>query len=98
MSFLSRSGELFRALVLLSLTLAAIETPAWAAAPPRQWAVLIGVQDHDNTKFNLVYTGNDVARLRQTLVERAGMDPICILQMTDGTEDRKPTLANLRRE
>jgi hypothetical protein len=98
MSVLAHTVGLLRALALLSLFLALPSTPAPAAEPPEQWAVLIGVQDHDKPAYNLKFTGNDVARLRQTLVERAGMDPRNILQMTDGTEDRKPTLANLRRE
>ncbi|HTU90627.1 MAG TPA: caspase family protein [Gemmataceae bacterium] len=72
--------------------------PAARAAEPRQWAVLIGVQEHDERRFNLKFTENDVQRLRQTLVERAGLSSDYILQMTDGTADRRPTLANLKRE
>jgi hypothetical protein len=79
--------------------------PAWlaAAAPlradgPQQWAVLIGVEKHEESRINLKYTENDVMRLRQALVERAGLSSDRILQLTDGTADRQPTLANLRRE
>jgi hypothetical protein len=68
------------------------------AAEPQQWAVLIGVERHDESRLNLKYTENDVQRLRQVLVERAGLSSDRILQLTDGTADRQPTLANLYRE
>jgi hypothetical protein len=72
--------------------------PALRAEESHQWAVLIGVQEHTERRFNLKFTENDVQRLRQTLVERAGLSPDYILQLTDGTADRQPTLANLKRE
>jgi uncharacterized caspase-like protein len=54
------------------------------------------VQQHEDRALNLRYTESDVKELRRVLVERAGLYGAHILQMTDGTPDRQPTLANLQ--
>ena len=63
-------------------------------------AVLIAVREQDDPAVKpLRYTPNDAARLKQVLVERGGADPSDILELTDAAPpDRRPTLANLRRE
>lgn len=70
--------------------------PLLRAEELRQWAVLIGVQEHDNKKFNLRYTENDVKKLRETLIQRAGLFEDRILELTDSGKGGRPTLANLQ--
>jgi uncharacterized caspase-like protein len=70
--------------------------PARGADAPKQWAVLIGVQEHVNPMFNLKYSRNDVASLRETLQQRAGLPAGQILQLTDDVKDGQPTLMHLR--
>jgi uncharacterized caspase-like protein len=102
---MSRPARSLRWLCLLPL-LGLLLTVASAQAdePPRQWAVLIGVQKHANPLFNLHFPTNDVLALRKVLVERAALPAERILQLADldeiGKENkaRLPTLANLRRE
>ncbi len=87
-------------LVGAMLTLLAISTALAADdGGPKQWAVLIGVQEHEDARLNLRYTANDVRVLRQVLVDRAGIPESRILAMSDDSPQQKqPTLANLRRE
>lgn len=67
--------------------------------PGEQWAILIAVQEHEDPKLNLTCPVNDAILLRRTLIERAGMSADHILEMTDKSPaDKRPTLANLRRE
>jgi hypothetical protein len=72
--------------------------------PPRQWALLVAVQNHNDASMNLRYTTNDVLALRRILTERAGLpaDQVLLLSDRDHTgkevKARLPTLANLRRE
>ena len=95
----SRTGPWLLTLLLI-LWLAIASSTATADDPgPRQWAVLIGVQEHDDARWNLQYTANDVRELRQVLIDRAGMPESRILAMyDDAPEEKRPTLANLRRE
>jgi uncharacterized caspase-like protein len=85
---------------LLLILAAPLAGPVARAESPKQWAVLIGVQTHDHLdpKFNLKFTGKDVTSLRRILEERAGLPAKQILQLTDDSEDGKPTLANLRKK
>ena len=81
----------------LALMLLALAASA-ADAQSTQWAVLIGVQKHDD-RLDLGCTTSDVARLRQVLHERGGMPEKNMLVMTDDSPAKQqPTLANLRRE
>jgi hypothetical protein len=104
-----RPCPLFAPLASAALALAWWALPAAPASAqegkaPRQWAVLIGVQKHDEKRLNLRFTNNDVRAVRKILVERAGLPPDHVLQLTEPDEDgalnkeRRPTLANLRRE
>jgi uncharacterized caspase-like protein len=81
----------------LAVVLAPLQSKSCAAPPPRQWAVLIGVQEHTENALNLRYTENDVEKLRRVLVERAGLSDDRILRLTDGTVNRQPTKANIAR-
>lgn len=72
---------------------------ATAAETPRQWALLIGVQAHDDASLNLRFTSRDVECLETILLERAGVPRSHVLSMTDASSATwQPTLENLRRE
>jgi uncharacterized caspase-like protein len=70
-----------------------------ARAEPQQWAVIIAVEKHADSRLNLQYTLNDAKQVRKTLLTRAGMPADHILEMTDESPaDLRPALNNLRRE
>jgi hypothetical protein len=65
----------------------------------RQWAVLIGVQHHEDSRLDLNFTANDVRCLRETLLDRAeAMEKGQVLVLADTPNGISPTLANVRRE
>src|SRR5437016_2545720 len=69
-----------------------------AARAGEQWAILIGVKEHKNEELNLSFSVEDVKRLKEVLLVRAGMPAGHILELTDEAPDAcKPTRANLRR-
>jgi hypothetical protein len=84
------------ALALACLTTFVSPSPARAA---EQWAVLIGVQEHEVAAYNLRYPVRDVSALEKVLLTRAGFDHKHVLRMTDDSApELRPTLENLRRE
>jgi hypothetical protein len=74
----------------------AVGLPAEASST---WAVIIAVQTHDNPRFNLDFTTNDAAKLKEILVQRGGvlLDHILML-MDDSPAKLQPRLENLQRE
>ncbi len=91
----STSRRILRGSLLL-VGLALLAAPACAA---EQWAVLIGVQKHDIAAYNLQFPARDAAAVAHVLTTRAGFDDRHILRMTDDSpQEKRPTLANLRRE
>lgn len=91
-------SRLFPSAVLAFLLLpSAVE--AQEIAEGLQYAILIAVQQHDQEQLNLAYTLNDVEALKKVLMDRAGIPANRILELTDkAAPDKKPRLANLRRE
>jgi hypothetical protein len=64
---------------------------------PKLWVVLVATSEHDQQKWNLPYTDNDVKELRRILRERGSVPAEQILQLTDSAgKDARPTLATLR--
>src|SRR5205809_942368 len=63
------------ALALVWWALPAAPASAQEARASGQWAVLIGVQKHDEKRLNLRFTNNDVRAVRKILIERAGLPP-----------------------
>ena len=62
----------------------------------QSWALLVGVEGYQLAS-PLVFTNNDVVRLSEALIDRAGVAPERILRMTDAEEDSSlhPNKANL---
>ncbi len=74
-------------------------TSAARAEIGEQWAVVISVQQHDDHRWDLRFTGSDAGDTAEILIQRAGIPEDHLLLMTDQSADSlKPTLANLRRE
>lgn len=72
---------------------------AKAAEAPRQWALLIGVQSHEDSSLTLRFPSRDVEAVAKVLLDRAGVPADRILTMTDESPPTlRPTLENLRRE
>jgi hypothetical protein len=61
-----------------------------------QWALLIAVQEHQDSELNLAFSVSDARRLKETLMTRAGLPAGNILELTDAAA-QKPTRANLLR-
>jgi hypothetical protein len=63
------------------------------------WVVLIATTTHDDKSLNLPYCEADITEVRRVLIERGqGVSPERIFVMAEsGLGDRKPTLANFRK-
>ena len=84
------------------LCLVATSERSWAIESDsgRQFAVLIGVTDHDDDSLDLRYTNRDVQSLKSVLMERGGLrDGFQILEFSDQmSSDFRPSSANIKRD
>jgi uncharacterized caspase-like protein len=84
--------------VLLALLALVVPRFAAAADEPRQWAILIGIEDYTKAA-KLQFTANDVHQVAETLHSHGGMDRERIVEMTDNSEPKlQPRKDNIQRE
>ncbi len=94
-------------LLLIPAVVCLLATPAWARQPlpaPRQWALLIGVNQYvDGTLRSLDYAGNDARLMYRVLTTRCHVPPEQIILMTDDQADprllpfQRPVQAEIER-
>jgi len=64
--------------------------------PAKLWAVLIATSAHDQPKWNLPYTDNDVQALHKILVERGRVPAEQIVVLADTNSQGQPTRATIQ--